>query len=325
MLKNRVVKKLLARKISVNVVSYSDLPSFSVNFSLLGFLLSGLLVAALFSWAAWVSLGGIDYHVTRTDNEILRARLYSLASKAKDSLEYLEMSRKTEKQIRKIIGMGDGFYEKDYLKNAGGPDTRDARNFKTMLAKKAEDINEASITEAFSAIKDEARNRITGYGEITWYITNKYNLSLAFPRGWPVSGRITSPFGYRLHPLSFSYEYHSGMDIANEPGTKIISTANGVVRHAGWASGYGLSLVIDHGFGYSTLYGHMSEISVKEGAEVKRGDIVGRMGSTGTSTGPHVHYEVWEQGVPKNPSKYMEYQKNPASSLLSGFENIFGN
>ena len=94
------------------------------------------------------------------------------------------------------------------------------------------------------------------------------------------------------------------------------------MRYSGWANGYGLSMVLDHGFAYSTLYGHLSELVVKEGAQVRRGQLVGRIGSTGTSTGPHLHYEVWLDGTPKNPMPYLQ-RDNKNSPLADIFEGIF--
>ena len=117
--------------------------------------------------------------------------------------------------------------------------------------------------------------------------------------------------------------YHTGIDIANEYGTPIYAAADGVIRHSGWANGYGMCAVIDHGFGYSTLYGHMSEVLAKEGAVVKRGQVIGHMGSTGTSTGNHLHYEVWVAGIPKNPMRFLEVGGgNENSGGL--FDGIFG-
>ena len=116
---------------------------------------------------------------------------------------------------------------------------------------------------------------------------------------------------------------YDGTVIANEAGTPIYATADGVVRHSGWAHGYGMCSVVDHGFGYSTLYGHMSEIVAKEGTPVKRGQIIGRMGSTGTSTGNHLHYEVWTGGLPRNPMKFLQVGEKHSGSFAGLFDGIF--
>jgi len=315
------LRKLFSRRISVNIISDSILPSFSLNFSFGFFVISLFILCFLFLKATIGIFLNMDYYITKADNKILKTKLNYLMAKAQESFDYLEMSKRTEDQIKRIIGMDKNLYDSAYNRNIGGPDLNDVKNFKMMLTKKEEEINEKQANNIFNTIKEESKKRLTGYEEITWYITNKYYLSRSLPKGWPTVGEITSPFGYRIHPLSFSYEFHSGIDISNIPGTKIMSTADGVVRYAGWASGYGLSVVIDHGFGYSTLYGHMSEIKVKEGQTIKRGQEIGRMGETGTSTGPHLHYEVWENNLPKNPVKYFDYSKT--SLVLSSLETIF--
>jgi len=97
-----------------------------------------------------------------------------------------------------------------------------------------------------------------------------------------------------------------------------------VIRHSGWAQGYGMCAVVDHGFGYSTLYGHMSEIVSKQGAQVKRGQMIGRMGSTGTSTGNHLHYEVWTGGLPRDPMKFLQVGGKRAGNFAGLFDGIFG-
>lgn len=312
----------LNEKISISIVSHcSFLPCFKINlpvwFFFFFFLGAFSFVFAFFKLSAVY----VDYALTKADNQIMKGKLIYIAARAREGLDYLEMSRKTENEIRKIVG-GKSFEIKDT--SLGGPEKEDVNTFKEMLKEKAEKINSEFITRAYDRIKRESKARLSGYGEIAWHLANKNNLALAIPKGWPAQGSVTSSFGYRIHPLTLSYEFHSGIDISNEPGTPIYAAADGLVRHGGWQQGYGLSVLIDHGFGYSTLYGHMSEIMVKEGETVKRGEMIGKVGSTGTSTGPHVHYEVWEYGSPVNPIKYMEHFKNAVLSKTFLFENVFG-
>ena len=125
------------------------------------------------------------------------------------------------------------------------------------------------------------------------------------PLGPPVWGRITSRFGYRRDPFSGRYEFHDGVDIRAPWGTPVRATAEGKVIYAGWKAGYGKTVIIKHAFGFRTLYAHMSKIKVKPGRWVKSGQIIGYVGSTGKSTGPHVHYEVWRHSRKQNPLKYM--------------------
>ncbi len=120
------------------------------------------------------------------------------------------------------------------------------------------------------------------------------------PSMWPTWGTITSLFGERRRGY-----IHKGLDIANNTGTSIQSTASGTVIFAGWHGGYGRKIIIYHGFGYNTVYAHLSKIYVEVGDTVKQGDIIGTMGNTGHSTGPHLHYEVLIDGIPNDPMDFL--------------------
>lgn len=119
--------------------------------------------------------------------------------------------------------------------------------------------------------------------------------------GMPVGGRMTSPFGMRMHPVLGRYKLHTGVDFGVPAGTPIRAAGNGVVVHAGWWGAYGNAVIIDHGGGTTTLYGHMSAVRCVSGQTVTRGAVIGTVGSTGLSTGPHCHFEVRRNGVPVNP------------------------
>ncbi len=125
------------------------------------------------------------------------------------------------------------------------------------------------------------------------------------PNLWPVAGRISSSFGERMDPFNGEGAFHAGVDIAAPTGTPIYAPADGVVAKAGPASGYGHEVIIDHGGGISTVYGHLSSFAVVAGQLVKRGQIIGYVGDLGRSTGPHLHYEVLINNLPVNPHKYM--------------------
>lgn len=123
--------------------------------------------------------------------------------------------------------------------------------------------------------------------------------------GWPVSGEITSQYGYRTHPIWGTTIYHSGIDIGVDEGTPVHAADGGTVAWSGWMGGYGYAVVIDHGNGMSTLYGHNSELAVSEGKDVGKGQVIAYAGSTGNSTGPHVHFEVRISGDPVDPMGYL--------------------
>jgi murein DD-endopeptidase MepM/ murein hydrolase activator NlpD len=155
------------------------------------------------------------------------------------------------------------------------------------------------------SLKKQIKITMESVGEIKDYLSQQRDLYIATPKGWPVDGHITSNFGSREHPKSGENEFHGGMDIAAEPGKPVKSTADGIVSFSGWSGGSGNLVVVEHGFGYSTCYAHNRLLTVKIGQKIKRGEIIGYIGSTGNSTGPHVHYEVWHDGHAVNPNKYL--------------------
>lgn len=141
------------------------------------------------------------------------------------------------------------------------------------------------------------------------------------PSLWPVTGRLTSSFGERLDPFNGEGAFHAGLDIATTYGTPIHAPADGVIAKAGPASGYGREMIVDHGGGITTIYGHLSAFAVVSGQIVKQGQVIGYVGSAGRSTGPHLHYEVRVNNTPVNPHKYlretMEQQEARTSTAPS--------
>ena len=122
---------------------------------------------------------------------------------------------------------------------------------------------------------------------------------------WPINGPITSPFGWRTHPIFGSKRFHSGLDIGGDYGLPIHAAQSGVVSHAGWIGGYGNTVMIDHGGGIVTLYGHNQSLAVSVGQSVSQGQVIAYCGSTGNSTGPHCHFEVRRNGEPVSPYNYL--------------------
>jgi len=141
-------------------------------------------------------------------------------------------------------------------------------------------------------------------------------LSLAnAPSLWPVVGPVTSSFGEREDPFNGEGAFHAGVDISSTFGEPVRATADGTVEMADRASGYGREIVIDHGFGVKTCYGHLSGFAVTEGQQVTRGQIIGYVGTTGRSTGPHLHYEVRVRNTPVNPHKYLRETMQQLASV----------
>ncbi|NOY86257.1 MAG: M23 family metallopeptidase [Deltaproteobacteria bacterium] len=161
------------------------------------------------------------------------------------------------------------------------------------------------MTNELSRVKAEADIQERSFQELMEYLEDQKSLLASTPSIWPVRGWTTSGFGYRTSPFTGRREMHRGVDVATRTGTPIIAPADGVVVFAGREGGFGNLVVLDHGYGIATRYGHCSKLNVKIGQKVKRGDVVGFVGNTGRSTGPHLHYEVAVNGVAVNPMRYI--------------------
>lgn len=155
-------------------------------------------------------------------------------------------------------------------------------------------------------LKQQIKITVETVGEIKDYLHVQRDIYIATPMGFPVRGNISSNYGRREHPGSGENEFHSGVDISTSPGNPVRATADGIVSFSGWSGGSGNLVVVEHGHGFSTFYAHNRINAVKVGQKVHRGDVISYVGSTGNSTGPHVHYEIWKDGRHVNPQKYVE-------------------
>jgi murein DD-endopeptidase MepM/ murein hydrolase activator NlpD len=226
--------------------------------------------------------------------------VYSIAV---DSLEYDRMKPKFEyytqqfmelkSTIRTLKRTEDEFKELFLLKT------------KEEILEKFDDSDTGSID--LENLKHQIKLTMETVGGIKDYLSQEKDVYLSTPLGWPIEkGRITSAYGRREHPKTGKKDFHSGIDLAAKPGTPVKATADGIVTFAGWGGANGNLVVLEHGFGYSTFYAHNKKVIVKVGDEVRRGDIISNIGSTGNSTGPHVHYEVWKDKRRLNPYKYLK-------------------
>lgn len=150
----------------------------------------------------------------------------------------------------------------------------------------------SSVTERLQTVYDLHQDRLTYWS--------------AMPSIWPTRGWLTSDFGPRRRPLRGGTTFHKGIDIAAKPGTPIVSPGDGIVTYSGYKSGLGKAIMVDHGYGVVTIYGHNSENFVNEGDRVKRGEVIGSVGRTGLATGSHLHYQIEVDGVPVDPMRYIQ-------------------
>jgi murein DD-endopeptidase MepM/ murein hydrolase activator NlpD len=167
---------------------------------------------------------------------------------------------------------------------------------------------EASLTALpgkLTSLETEASKQEQSLRQLQEYFDDQRSLLASTPSLWPTRGWVTSDFGTRLDPWTAERKMHEGLDIATPHGQPVFTPSDGMVVFAGTEGGYGKVLVIDHGYGVKTRYGHLSETLVHLGDRVRRGDKIGLVGNTGRSTGPHLHYEVRVNGIPENPRKFI--------------------
>lgn len=152
----------------------------------------------------------------------------------------------------------------------------------------------------------ETAEKIENTLKLVQSVIDKQKVRLACtPAIWPTKGYLTDPYGMRIHPITGKRSFHYGQDIATQLGNRVIATADGFVLSAENRGALGNLVIIDHNFGFTTWYGHLSAFNVKEGDRVKRGQTIGFVGSTGRSNAPHLHYEVRVQGKPQNPMNFI--------------------
>jgi murein DD-endopeptidase MepM/ murein hydrolase activator NlpD len=265
-----------------------------VRHGLVGIVLAAFLVfVGLFSLLAYSHL-----NVTFDQSELLRLRLAN--SQQRHDLQRLSADidgmrdeiaglAETEARVRQLADI-DGTPEALPVAIGGIPEGNNADVVDTIQQR----INQLQLAiDLRRQSQEDVRN----------LLNDQVSLSRATPKGWPTKGWITSYFGMRRVPDGNGKRIHEGLDIAANTGTPVYTTADGVVARVEYSAGYGKAVIIDHGYGYRTLYGHNSRNLVKRGDRVKRGDKIAEVGNTGRSTGPHVHYEVHLNNIPIDPRK----------------------
>tara|TARA_B100001971_G_scaffold111261_1_gene102276 strand:- start:2390 stop:3205 length:816 start_codon:yes stop_codon:yes gene_type:complete len=162
-----------------------------------------------------------------------------------------------------------------------------------------------SLEMDVQSLSRKVKLELSSYSDIYNKVTEDVDMMHAIPSIRPMEGGyLNSNFGYRKDPLNGKVRFHYGQDITVNSGNIVLAPADGTIKEARYRGGYGKVIKIDHGYGYTTLFGHLSNYNVEKGQKVKRGDIIGRSGNTGRSTAPHLHYEVHHYGTPQNPLDY---------------------
>ncbi len=260
--------------VTIMLVPHSRCKPFGFRVPVAGVFASVLMFLIGITYVFSVSVRTIEYYKM----EERLARITSHYEEMKSTMYSLKLA---EGEFRKLFGLKS---RKDVLEAAEFPDTG---SLDMEVLKKR-------INEAMESATD-----------IRKYLKEQKDIYLATPAAWPVEGPISSGYGYREHPKSGQPNFHSGVDISVPQGTHVRATADGIVSFSGWTAGSGNTVIIEQGHGFSTAYAHNKQNLVRVGQRVKRMEAIAISGSTGISTGPHVHYEIWKNGRHVNPATYL--------------------
>ncbi|MBS1653714.1 MAG: peptidoglycan DD-metalloendopeptidase family protein [Bacteroidetes bacterium] len=275
-----------------------------------GFIAAALVTSVIISYFAFQFIGSPNEKLLRIENE----RMSDNYNELNDQLATLQQ------QMKELEKRDNDVYRSIFEANPIPDSVRAKELEKKQEIAKVESMGNNQLLTSIVSTMDNLSARINAqkksYDEISKLITNKEVLLASTPAIQPVSNkdleRIASGFGYRIDPIYKTMKLHAGLDFAAPQGTPIYATADGTVTTAGnTGNGYGNHVVINHGYGYETLYGHMVKVKVRSGEKVKRGEVIGWVGSTGKSTGPHCHYEVHKNGQKLDPVYFFYNDLSP--------------
>ena len=275
-----------------------------------GFIAAALVTAALISYFAFQFMGSPNEKLLRMQNERLKDRYTSLNAKARALEKQMEELEKRDNDVYRAI-----FEASPIPDSARAKQMEDAKEIATIEGMANNELF-SSLVNTLNLLGSRVKVQDNSYKQIDGLIKNKEQLLSHTPAIQPVSNkdlnRIASGFGYRIDPVYKTVKMHAGLDFAAPQGTPIYATANGTVSVAGnKGNGYGNHVIINHGYGYETLYGHMVKVKASAGQKVSRGEVIGWVGSTGKSTGPHCHYEVHKKGNKIDPVYFFYNDLSP--------------
>ncbi|WP_132050999.1 M23 family metallopeptidase [Pseudocnuella soli] len=265
-----------------------------------GFLAAALVTAVIVSYFAFQFVGSPSEKLLRAENERLKISYQDLRRTVNGlQQQMVELERRDNSVYRSI-------FEAEPIPDSARAEALEKQKQVAMVESMQEMELVRSIRKDLQVLSNRILAQDKSYKELDNLLLNKEKLIAATPAIQPVSNqdlnRIASGFGFRIDPIYKTIKMHAGLDFSAPQGTPIYATANGRVKIAGFSDGgYGNHVVINHGYGYETLYGHMVRIKARAGQQVKRGELIGYVGSTGKSTGPHLHYEVHKNGNKLDP------------------------
>jgi len=279
---------------------------------------SSIFVAVIaFGWMVWMagSVPRLSEESTRLkgENLELKQRLQRVAHQLAYISDTLDRVERFDAKLRAITQLNDPdrhvamgpLSRREMAAVSGGAEGDLPLPDEALELGPAEGISPELLDLKIENLCDEARRRERSLRELQEVLADQRSLLRSLPSIWPVRGWVTSGFGPRVSPWNGDRAMHNGIDIATSQGAEILAPADGVVVFQGTRGGYGKMLIVDHGYGVETRFGHNQENFVTVGQKVVRGQKMASVGNTGRSTGPHLHYEVRLNGIPENPRRYI--------------------
>ena len=269
------------------------------------YLSASALLVAIFFLSDYIQVKKKAFNVYRLCQEMKnqRSEIHLFLAKVEELERQLSVFKDFDRKIRIIANLEKRGQESAPLMGIGGPSPSDIRekfkergDDKELILQMRSDIERLQL---------EAVSREESLFDLLKLLLAKKETLAHTPSIWPVQGWVTSGFGFRIHPLTGLSQMHEGLDIANRVGTSVVAPATGIVSDIETDQLFGKILVISHGFGITTRYGHLHRVLVRLGQKVKRGDKIGELGMSGRTTGPHLHYEVRINSIPANPVQYI--------------------
>jgi murein DD-endopeptidase MepM/ murein hydrolase activator NlpD len=275
-----IFRRLLAPVSIMLIPHHNTRRSFHLSIPAVGLFLTTLICCGGAVYLALVTMDLIRYRA-------MEKQIQDYSKKVSDFNATLTSLKKAEKDLYQLLSLGS---REKILENV------DPADMGTV------DMGTVDIQQ----IQQQIALSVQTVGAIKEYLRSQKDIFMATPKGMPVPGLVTSPFGTRVNPISGRVELHRGMDLSVPAGTPVLATADGIVSFSGWNGGGGNVVVLEHGHGFSTYYAHNQSNAVQVGQWVKRGGIVAYAGSTGHATGNHVHYEIWQSGRVINPRNFIQ-------------------
>lgn len=272
-----------------------------VVFAFLGLIIS-LVAGNIHFWSYFANYTFVQNRLTESAKTVeeQKGQLLSLTSKLKTLEKDLNRIRDFDAKLRVMINL-DGQIESS--SHMGGEKTNNFSD--SYLPIHRQELMARKMHNFLHQLNTDVRLEEMRQQQLMRSFQKNEELLVSTPSVWPTEGWVTSGFGRRISPFTGQPEMHTGIDISGKSGTPIKAPAKGIVKFTGEDGGYGKTVVLTHGAGITTRYAHMDSISVQEGDQIQRGDIIGELGNTGRSTGPHLHYEVRMNGVCVNPLRYI--------------------